>query len=312
MDVLDYLDMSESSEKFHVSVLSEKDKFKIESADITLKEGDDFKRISTIRNIFDRKNVIFYGKYLSESFVKLETASGKFELPIVNIDHIYDQISKIRNQEKRKTLSCIHISTIQIVLKSTFLKGLDYPISLAITDERINNPKEKIIGIVHGNLATVTLKFSVHLGFAIPLTEEDLSRSISLTYKAYRNDLMNDQKQGFSITYAVSYALANSHHSIQFANKDRIYLDEIFKQVSFTEKPRPISPIKPNGLKFLKKKPSNLEDLIGVPRNHLSLQPPPLRVARKDSEESSSTSVPEIENLTKQVKDISSYLKDRL
>ena len=119
------------------------------------------------------------------------------------------------------------------------MKGINSPISLAICDKRItDDPIDQIIGIVHGNLTNVNVKFNAHLGYAIPLSTENLGRSISLAYKFHRKNLMEQDDEPFSITYAINYALTNSHHSIIFKNRERIYVDELFQKIVKIEKPK--------------------------------------------------------------------------
>jgi len=170
--------------------------------------------------------------------MQIKQSTGEFSLPLIDIKEIERNFNKIKDKEKKRSISYVHISTIQILIKSTYLKGIDSPVSLALTDERILCPNDKLIGIIHGNLTNVTIKFDSFLGYAIPFREESLDRSIALAYKFHRQELMRDNDEPFSITYAVNYALTNSHHSIQFKRKDRIYLDDLFKKVSLCEIPR--------------------------------------------------------------------------
>jgi hypothetical protein len=56
----------------------------------------------------------------------------------------------------------VHISAIQIIIKSTFKEGLDTPIDLAIMDNRIQTRGEACLGILRGNLQYRKLKFNVY------------------------------------------------------------------------------------------------------------------------------------------------------
>ena len=51
---------------------------------------------------------------------------------------------------------------MQILIKSTFQEGINSPIELLLKDERITAFKDKILGVIEGNLAYVKLKFEVH------------------------------------------------------------------------------------------------------------------------------------------------------
>lgn len=108
------------------------------------------------------------------------------------------------------------------MLKSTYKKGIRSPVQIIIIDERIQDNKDKIIGGIEGDLAYTAVKFDVNLQYAIPLSTKNLSQSVGIMYKFLRTDLMDELDEPFSVTYAANYALTNSHHSLQFKDKDQI------------------------------------------------------------------------------------------
>lgn len=74
---------------------------------------------------------------------------------------------KLTHQEK---ISHIHIGTIQIIVRSTFKRNIDSPIRLVVTDNRIQDENDKIIGIVCSNLKHSVVKFNVVCQYDISFT----------------------------------------------------------------------------------------------------------------------------------------------
>ena len=239
MNYLESLELTEESDYYRLTALLDNEKQAVLKTELNLKSNENFNKQNLLKEVFNRKNIIYYGKIQLEAPIKIKSANGELEIALINNEELSKQIEKIKDQQKRSKIGWIHISTIQVLIKSTYMKGINSPISLAICDKRItDDPIDQIIGIVHGNLANVNVKFNAHLGYAIPLSTENLGRSISLAYKFHRKNLMEQDDEPFSITYAINYALTNSHHSIIFKNRERIYVDELFQKIVKTEIPK--------------------------------------------------------------------------
>lgn len=70
------------------------------------------------------------------------------------------------------------------------------------------------------------------LQYGIPIDTKNLSNSVGINYEFKRKDLMEEGDIPFSITYAVGYALSNSHHSVEYRHLDRIHINELFASTS--------------------------------------------------------------------------------
>lgn len=197
----------------------------------TLKDGQDIKR-NPLSNLFNRKNILYLGKFVCEQPLEISTARGETALSIINQEEISSRIRKMKKEDQPK-ITYIHISTIQIIIKSTYA-SIETPLDLIIIDNRIisANPQERVLGMIKGNLKYGTIKFNVSVQFAIPLATKNLSQSIGILYNFRRQELMEVGDYPLSITYVVGYALSNSHHSLEYINKDIIEIDELFRSTS--------------------------------------------------------------------------------
>ncbi|KAK7405543.1 hypothetical protein VNO78_06945 [Psophocarpus tetragonolobus] len=178
-----------------------------------------------------KKKYIIFWKITAEFPITLESAQGRVATSLVNEESIRDMIKRIKNNSDKKKLAFIRIDSIQILLPSTYLDGIDSPVKILIIDERIKDTKDKVIGGVTGILKYTTLKFDVNLQYAIPLQLNYLNNSIGILYKIERENLMEKDDIPFSTTYAVSYALGNSHHSVTYREKDQIEIEELFSEI---------------------------------------------------------------------------------
>jgi hypothetical protein len=101
----------------------------------------------------------------------------------------------------------------------------------------------------------------------------------------------------FSITYCVNYALTNSHHSITFRNNKRIDIPNLFEDIWKIYYPK-------------RTEKTNIGTFISKPRilelNKPQL-PKPIRFYEPEKVEES-----EFDKLSNQVKDLTTYLKNRI
>lgn len=210
----------------------------IEKVDFSIKENENFKQSLRRKwiNSLSRNNILKYGIMMGEVPVPIEKADGKIAIPIINKSQI-DKRKKAFPEQDRSKINWIHISTIQIIIKSTFMKGIDAPLSLHLEDSRINNPKVATIAQGKCNLKYGKVKFDVNLQMGMSLKDNDLDRSILFGYQLGNPTLMKKGNHPFSVSYKINYALSNSHHSVEFKNKEKIYIDELFEPILELESP---------------------------------------------------------------------------
>ncbi|CAN1145878.1 hypothetical protein LINPERPRIM_LOCUS6944 [Linum perenne] len=223
--MFDYLQRKEEDNYFLDGLIDVK-KIK-ERTNFTLSETQNFVTKSFLSKLFDRENIIKYGKMIGEVTIPFNQTNGNFLVQIINKEQIRKRLSKVKLEERTK-IAYIHISTIQIIIKSTMKLGINAPIELEIRDDRILNQEESIIAKGSGNLSCGIIKFDINLQQGISLTDENLDSSIVIKYELKRNDL---------ITYQINYALTNSHHSLTFKDKEVITIEDLFKPIIHLEAP---------------------------------------------------------------------------
>ncbi|CAN1167897.1 hypothetical protein LINPERPRIM_LOCUS18923 [Linum perenne] len=221
----DYLNKNED-ENYFLDGLIDVKKIK-EQTNFTLSETQNFIIKSFLSKLFDRKNIIKYGKMIGEIAVPIEQTKGDFLIQIINKEQIRKKLAKLQ-QEERSKIAYIHISTIQIIIKSTMKIGINAPMELEIRDDRLINEEESIIAKGEGNLGVGILKFDINLQQGISLTDGNLDSAIVIKYELKRDNF---------ITYQINYALTNSHHSLTFKDKEAITIEDIFKPVIHLESP---------------------------------------------------------------------------
>ncbi|CAN1186663.1 hypothetical protein LINPERPRIM_LOCUS10954 [Linum perenne] len=223
--MFDYLQRKEEDNYFLDGLIDVK-KIK-EKMNFTLSETQNFVTKSFLSKLFDRENIIKYGKMTGEVTIPFNQTNGNFLVQIINKEQIRKRLSKVKPEERTK-IAYIHISTIQIIIKSTMKLGINAPIELEIRDDRILNQEERIIAKGSGNLSCGIIKFDINLQQGISLTDENLDSSIVIKYELKRDDL---------ITYQINYALTNSHHSLTFKDKEVITVEDLFKPIIHLEAP---------------------------------------------------------------------------
>ncbi|CAN1788380.1 hypothetical protein LINPERHAP1_LOCUS18025 [Linum perenne] len=186
---------------------------------------------------------------IGEVAIPFNQANGNFLVQIINKEQIRKRLSKLKPEERAK-IAYIHISTIQIIIKSTMKLGINAPIELEIRDDRILNQEESIIAKGSGNLSYGIIKFDINLQQGLSLTDENLDSSIIIKYELKRDDLMKENSKPFSVTYQINYALTNSHHSLTFKDKEVITIEDLFRPIIRLEAPLKIIKAEPNPRKI--------------------------------------------------------------
>ncbi|CAN1798181.1 hypothetical protein LINPERHAP1_LOCUS21583 [Linum perenne] len=232
--MFDYIQRDEEDNYFLDGLIDVK-KIK-ERTNFTLSETQNFVTKSFLSKLFNRDNVIKYGKMIGEVAIPFNQANGNFLVQIINKEQIRKRLSKLKTEEKIK-IAYIHISTIQIIIKSTIKLGINAPIELEIRDDRIINQEESIIAKGSGNLNCGLIKFDINLQQGLSLTDENLDSSIVIKYELKMKDL---------ITYQINYALTNSHHSLTFKDKEVITIEDLFKPIIHLEAPLKVVKAEPS------------------------------------------------------------------
>ncbi|CAN1761697.1 hypothetical protein LINPERHAP1_LOCUS7993 [Linum perenne] len=114
-NIFDYLQTKEEDNYFFVGLIDVK-RIK-ERTNFTLSETHNFVTKSFLSKLFDRENIIKYGKMIGEVIIPFNQANGNFLVQIINKEQIRKRLSKVKT-EKRTKIAYIHISTIQIIIKS--------------------------------------------------------------------------------------------------------------------------------------------------------------------------------------------------
>ncbi|CAN1152932.1 hypothetical protein LINPERHAP2_LOCUS19061 [Linum perenne] len=242
-NIFDYIQKQEE-DNYVLDGLIDVKKIK-ERTNFTLSETQNFVTKSFLSKLFNINNIIKYGKMIGEVAIPFNQANGNFLVQIINKEQIKKRLSKLKIEERTK-IAYIHISTIQIIIKSTMKLGINAPIELEIRDDRILNQEESIIAKGSGNLSYGIIKFDINLQQGLSLTDENLDSSIIIKYELKRNDLMKENSKPFSVTYQINYALTNSHHSLAFKDKEVITIEDLFRPIIRLETPLKIVKAEPS------------------------------------------------------------------
>ncbi|CAN1138625.1 hypothetical protein LINPERHAP2_LOCUS10806 [Linum perenne] len=241
--MFDYIQRQEEDNYFLDGLIDVK-KIK-ERTNFTLSETQNFVTKSFLSKLFNRDNVIKYEKMIGEVAIPFNQANGNFLVQIINKEQIGKRLSKLKIEERKK-IAYIHISTIQIIIKSTMKLGINAPLELEIRDDRLLDQDESIIAKGLGNLSCGIIKFDINLQQGLSLTDENLDSSIVIKYELKREDLMKENSKPFSVTYQIKYALTNSHHSLTFRDKEVITIEDLFKPIIRLETPIKIIKAEPS------------------------------------------------------------------
>ncbi|CAN1849867.1 hypothetical protein LINPERHAP1_LOCUS39571 [Linum perenne] len=204
--MFDYIQRQEEDNYFLDGLIDVK-KIK-ERTNFTLSETQNFVTKSFLSKLLNRDNIIKYGKMIGEVAIPFNKANGNFLVQIINKEQIGKKLSKLKIEERKK-IAYIHISTIQIIIKSTMKLGINTPLELEIRDDRLLDQEESIIAKGLGNLSCGIIKFNINLQQGLSLTDENLDSSIVIKYELKRKDLMKENSKPFSVTYQINYALTN-------------------------------------------------------------------------------------------------------
>nr|AGQ49467.1 movement protein [Dahlia mosaic virus] len=187
-----------------------------------------------VSKAFSRKNNIFYCFNTEELSVDIKDTTGEVYLPLLTKGEIARRLLTIK-PELRKTMNMVHIGAVKILLKAQFRDGINFPIKMALVDNRIINRQDALLGAVQGNLAYGKFMFTVYPKFALHRDSKDFEKTLSFIHQCERTDLMEPGNKVFTINYLISYALTNSTHSIEYKEKESITLDDVFSEIGTVE-----------------------------------------------------------------------------
>ncbi|CAN1802070.1 hypothetical protein LINPERHAP1_LOCUS23220 [Linum perenne] len=121
-NMFDYIQRHEEDNYFLDGLIDVK-KIK-ERTNYTLSETQNFVTKSFLSKLFDRENIIKYGKMIGEIAIPFNQTNGNFLVQIINKEQIRKRLRKVKTEERAK-IAYIHISTIQIIIKSTINRGVN-------------------------------------------------------------------------------------------------------------------------------------------------------------------------------------------
>lgn len=179
----------------------------------------------------NRKHHLIYRVSRREMAIPMELTSNRMEMQLIPFDEIKEELQKLK-PEVARTMSWIHIGAIQIMIKATFKEGIDSPIDIAICDKRMGNVQDSVLGTISGNLCAGKIVGVIYPRIAYNLADRDFSRALTLHQNFKEKRLMKEGNRPYSITYQISYALSNTHHSELFLRNEFIEIPEVFGKVA--------------------------------------------------------------------------------
>ncbi|XP_057774424.1 uncharacterized protein LOC130993496 [Salvia miltiorrhiza] len=180
---------------------------------------------------FKRKHHVFFGTTSRELSLPIELTNNQVEIQLILAEEVRRDLSKMK-PEVANTMKWIHIGAIQLVVKSALYPGIDTPIDIAICNKRVTNARDSVLGAFSGNHYAKQIIAELYPHIAYNLQDAAYSRALTLYQDYKRNDLLTGGNMPYSITYQVSYALSNSHHTNLFLGKDFIEIPKICKEVA--------------------------------------------------------------------------------
>nr|ADZ44588.1 movement protein [Dahlia mosaic virus] len=187
-----------------------------------------------VSKTFSRKNNIFYCFNTEKLSVDIKDTTREVYLPLLTKGEIARRLLTIK-PELRKTMNMVHIGAVKILLNEQFRDGINFPIKMALVDNRIINRQDALLGTVQGNLAYGKFMFAVYPKFALHRDSKDFEKTLSFIHQCERTDLMEPGNKVFTINYLISYALTNSTHSIKYKEKESITIEDVFSEIGTVE-----------------------------------------------------------------------------
>ena len=166
-----------------------------------------------------------------EMTIPIELTGNVVEMQLIPYEEIKQELSSMK-PEVARTITWIHIGAVQIMFKATYREGIPSPIDIAICDKRMESLRNSILGTITGDLCAGKVVGVVYPRIGYCLQDKDFSRVLTLHQDFKNRALMKEGNRPYSITYQVSYALSNSHHSELFSRDKYIEIPDIFEKVA--------------------------------------------------------------------------------
>ncbi|PKA60359.1 hypothetical protein AXF42_Ash008418 [Apostasia shenzhenica] len=115
------------------------------------------------------KKIIHFIEYFEGTIDSSEEPTAITQLQIITKNKIKEILQKIKTTDRIKYL---HLGCIQITIKANFRAGLDSPITLIISDNRLITTEQSLIGVIQSNLLYQVLNFKIFPNFFISLKDE--------------------------------------------------------------------------------------------------------------------------------------------
>ena len=178
-----------------------------------------------------RKHHMIYKVTQREMTIPIELTGNVVEMQLIPYEEIKQELSSMK-PEVARTMTWIHIGAVQIMFKATYREGIPSPIDIAICDKRMESLRNSILGTITGDLCAGKVVEVVYPRIGYCLQDKDFSRVLTLHQDFKNRALMKEGNRPYSITYQVSYALSNSHHSELFSRDKYIEIPDIFEKVA--------------------------------------------------------------------------------
>ncbi|KAG5596634.1 hypothetical protein H5410_037866 [Solanum commersonii] len=123
-------------------------------------------------------------------------------------------------------MNYVHLGGIQILVKSTFKEGINYPIVINLSEKFFINAREGNLGVVEGNLAYTKPLLTYYPKYYISLKDADFNDALSLNFQIKRKDLFKPGDHIMSIYYQALYTVTNSNYGKVYKNKEVIEIDQ--------------------------------------------------------------------------------------
>ncbi|XP_022862541.1 uncharacterized protein LOC111382735 [Olea europaea var. sylvestris] len=171
----------------------------------------------------------------------MENVKGNTTIPLITREWVNRELANIK-RSTRERLKNIVIGGIQIMIKGYFREGMDIPIQIYLMDNRIlHDPMDALLRVVSGNLVYKKIIFTIRLGFAMSILDENLSLGSNLYHKIDRLS-MPPRSKTVTLHCKALYAFTTTHQKeINKISGEFIEIHEDFKNLAQFTSPRMLS-----------------------------------------------------------------------
>ncbi|PKA50575.1 hypothetical protein AXF42_Ash013790 [Apostasia shenzhenica] len=212
------------------------------------------------------KRIMHFIEYFEGSIDSSEEPTTVTNLQIITKNKIKEILKRVKHFDRIKYL---HLGCIQITIKANFRAGLDSPITLIISDNRLITTEQSLMGIIQSNLLYQVINFKLFPNFSISLADKNIDQSLMIFYKL-ENILMLKGSKPLTFTWRLLGHFSETNNVEIKPIPSDIRLDDLHNQYSEIIYPRQLTnkdiqvPIEWN---------INLEE---IRKNHI-IEKPPIR-----------------------------------